>query len=105
MIHSKRIPVHMVTARRAATEYTPEQRLANAIVAYAAMDYINALLKDNTGMIKSCERFFKSELYTIYTQVDSRLMMELCHKKAEELKARGVKKFTINRREKLSNER
>lgn len=63
---------------------TPYQRLANAIVEQAAKDYrsaLKALARDSDNAyiqdeVKSLERFFRSRLYGILTNVDGEYLME-----------------------------
>lgn len=72
---------------------TPDQALANAIVAQAALDYINAKIKGDTGMVSSCRRFFESGWYEELTRIPSRYMIDLCDRSADECIRNNVKRF------------
>ena len=61
----------------------PYQNLANAIVLAAVNDYRDARKKLSKGrknqkaedMKAECERFFKSDLFSIYTSIDGEMLL------------------------------
>ena len=66
------------------------QDLANAIVCQAAEDYRNALNgisycnKSPAFIIKSVEKFFRSDYFTILTEVSGEFLIEQLRKEHEE---------------------
>lgn len=70
---------------------TPYQRLANAIVEQAAKDYrsaLKALARDSDNAyiqdeVKSIERFFRSRLYGILTNVDGDYLIDKLREEAK----------------------
>lgn len=80
-----------------ASPFTPEQRIANAIVIQAAIDYINVLLGHHIpgSTQKSLEEFFVSDWYQCLTRYDGRLLMKKCQTKANELKANGILSYHL----------
>lgn len=94
----KRFPVQGTVCIRPHIEISPEQMLANAIVACAAGEYINALIRNDIHKIRSNERFFYSEEYSIYTSVNPDYLIRLCKLTAEECVEKGIKVYHINRK-------
>ena len=58
----------------------PYKELANAIVLKAVRDYRMARKKGKSReaklMIKDCERFFRSEWFTMLTDVDGQMLLQ-----------------------------
>ena len=79
-------------------EMTPEDILANAIVSEAAIDYINGLLSDDSCKIRQNERFFKSEWYSVLTRLDPDVLMQMCRRHADELKAKGIRVYKVRKK-------
>ena len=73
----------------------PILELANAIIVQAAIDYRNALLNEPYRgrspefVIAECERFFRSEWYSILTEFDGEVLMEKIRK---EVRQRRIQK-------------
>lgn len=61
----------------------PYEKLANAVVLTAVKDYRDARKKLSKGrkndaalqMKAECERFFKSDLFSIYTDIDGEMLL------------------------------
>lgn len=59
----------------------PYEELANAIILQAVKDYRTALRKkcsshkEDSATIRDCEKFFRSEYFTILTKVDGEMIM------------------------------
>ena len=79
-------------------EMTPEDILANAIVSEAAIDYINGLLSDDSRKIRQNERFFRSEWYSVLTKLDPDVLMQMCRRHADELKAKGIRVYKVRKK-------
>lgn len=68
----------------------PYEELANAIIIQAAKDYRAALRgrgysgKTPYGVIKDCEKFFKSEWFTILSKVNGTMLMNKLRKEYQD---------------------
>lgn len=94
----KAFPFQGTVGTRPRIRISPDQLLANAIVASAAGEYINALIRNDISKIRSNERFFYSEEYSIYTSVSPDYLIRLCKMMAEECQEKGIKVYHINRK-------
>ena len=72
--------------------------LANAIVSEAAIEYINGLLSDDSRIIRQNERFFRSEWYSVLTRLDPDVLMQMCRRHADELKAKGIRVYKVRKK-------
>ena len=62
--------------------FKPYVDLADAIILQAVKDYRKALIGGRTAVIKSCERFFRSEWFNILTSADGEMIMNKIRKEA-----------------------
>lgn len=78
-------------------EMSPDHLLANEIVASAAVEYINGLISGDEHLIRSNERFFKSEWFGVLTKLDPYLLMKMCQKQADECKEKGIEEYKVKK--------
>lgn len=60
----------------------PYQNLANAIVATAAIDYIDAIENENSEEIAELEEFFFSDWYKVLSRVDAETLVSVLREDA-----------------------
>lgn len=88
----------------------PYQNLAEAIILSAVQDYRNALrdngsrhgnhIRSNHHTIKECERFFKSQWFTILTNADGEMIISKIRKEVQnerKTNSKHTNTYRINR--------
>ena len=67
---------HITKAENKLTGINPYQLLAEAIILRAVADYRKALKYDCRGIKRNCERFFRSEWFSILTDLDGESLIQ-----------------------------
>lgn len=74
----------------------PEQRLANAVIIQAAKDYRIALCTGNKSRIMELEKFFQSQRFTIFTNINGPMLMKRLYNEVEELNFNAKKVYNLH---------
>ena len=61
------------------------KELANAIILQAVKDYRKALKHDERGRKREIERFFKSEYFTVLTNISGEMMIQKLRAEVKEV--------------------
>lgn len=61
------------------------KELANAIILQAAKDYRKALKHDERGRKREIERFFRSEYFTVLTNVSGEMLIQKLRAEVKEV--------------------
>ena len=67
---------HITKAENNTTIINPYQLLAEAIILRAVDDYRKALKYDHRGIKRNCEKFFRSEWFSILTNLDGETLIK-----------------------------
>ena len=65
--------------------YQNYQELANAIILQAVKDYRKALKHDERGRKREIERFFRSEYFTVLTNISGEMMIQKLRAEVKEV--------------------